>query len=410
VRPADIASDAVDAARLGLEATVQPVDWSRMRDRIFGRTDAISRSGLDYRVNDCPGVTVFRESFGFADQHTLVSASGERITAPRIVIAAGSRPRPLQAAYEPDDAIHDSASIMRIESLPESLIIVGGGAIASEFAHVFAAFGTDVTIVSRSERLLTALDDDVSASFTARARERWNVVTDRSVTAIDRTGEQLAVTLSDGGQLQAECVLVAIGRVPNTDTLAAASVGFDLEPDGRLRVDHRQRVLSEGHAVPGIYALGDISNPWQLKHVANHEARIVQHNLANPRHQTGGYPGPVPAAIFSHPQVAYFGVTEREARRSGNAVTVTQEYGGTAYGWALEDTTSFCKLIVERGTGQLLGAHIIGPEASILIQPLIQAASAGRSVRGLARGQFWPHPAATETIENALLKAEEALD
>ncbi|MEO8908303.1 MAG: mycothione reductase, partial [Microbacteriaceae bacterium] len=192
--------------------------------------------------------------------------------------------------------------------------------------------------------------------------------------------------------------------------LAAASVGFDLRADGRLAVDAQQRVLAGGEPVDGIFALGDISSEWQLKHVANHEARIVQHNLAHPSDLIGGYPGPVPAAVFSHPQIAHFGVTEREARAAGaDVVAVTQEYRTTAYGWALEDSTSFCKLVVDRDSGRLVGAHIIGPEASILIQPLVQAASAGRSVRGLARSQFWPHPAATEVVENALLKAEDLL-
>jgi mycothione reductase len=162
--------------------------------------------------------------------------------------------------------------------------------------------------------------------------------------------------------------------------------------------------------VDGIFALGDISSPWQLKHVANHEARVVQHNLAHPSRLASGALWPVPAAIFSHPQIAHFGLTEREATESSlETVVAVHDYGGTAFGWALEDTTSFCKLIVERDSGLILGAHIIGPEASILIQPLVQAASASRSVRGLARSQYWPHPAATEVVENALLKAEEKL-
>jgi mycothione reductase len=211
-----------------------------------------------------------------------------------------------------------------------------------------------------------------------------------------------------------EAVLVAIGRVPNTDTLAAASVGFDLHKDGRLVVDPQQRVYGGGRPVPGVFALGDVNSAWQLKHVANHEARIVQHNISHPDALIGGDPGPVPSAIFSDPEVAHFGLTEAQARQraergDGDYVTATQDYGGTAYGWGWEDTTSFCKLVVAADSAQLLGAHIIGPEASILIQPLILAASLEIGVRGLARSQYWPHPAATEVVENALLKAEEAL-
>ncbi|HWU57555.1 MAG TPA: mycothione reductase [Microbacteriaceae bacterium] len=408
VRVADVTTDAAEGGRIGVTAGVDPIDWPAVRDRVFARTDKLSQAGFRYRDQKSPNVTVFRESFGFADQHTVVSASGTRLTAPRIVIAAGSRPRALSAAYEPDNAITDSDTIMRIESLPESMVIVGGGSVAVEFAHIFSAFGVDVSVVTRSDRLLTKLDDDVSARFTELARERWGVRPSDTVDAIDRVGDHLVVSLHSGEMLETERVLVAIGRIPNTDTLGVADVGFDLETDGRLLVDDQQRVLAAGKPVDGLFALGDVSSVWQLKHVANHEARIVEHNLAHPDQPVGGYPGPVPAAIFSHPQIAHFGLTEREAADAGlDVVAVTQEYGSTAYGWALEDTTSFCKLIVDRQSGRILGAHIIGQEASILIQPLIQAASASLSITGLARGQFWPHPAASEVVENALLKAEE---
>jgi mycothione reductase len=408
VRVADVTTDAADGERIGVTAGVDPIDWPAVRDRVFAKTDKLSEAGFRYRDQKSPNVTVFRESFGFADQHTIVSASGSRLTAPRIVIAAGSRPRALSAAYEPDSAITDSDTIMRIESLPESMVIVGGGSVAAEFAHIFSAFGVDVSIVTRSDRLLTKLDDDISDRFTELARERWGVRTSDTVDAIDRVGDHLVVSLHSGELLETERVLVAVGRIPNTDTLGVADVGFDLEDDGRLRVDEQQRVLAGGEPVDGLFALGDVSSVWQLKHVANHEARTVQHNLAHPDRPVGGYPGPVPAAIFSHPQIAHFGLTEREAAEAKlDVVTVTQEYGTTAYGWALEDTTSFCKLIVDRPSGRILGAHIIGQEASILIQPLIQAASASLSITGLARGQFWPHPAASEVVENALLKAEE---
>lgn len=415
VRVADVMTDAADGEALGVSARIDPVNWPRIRDRVFTKTDDISNAGFRYRDQKSPNVTVFRESFQFDGMHGLVSESGTRLSAPKIVIAAGSRPRPLPAGVvavdcQRDGAINDSDSVMRIESLPRSLVIVGGGAVAVEFAHVFSAFGVDVSIVARSPRLLRELDDDVSQRFTELAGERWSVHTSDSVAAVDRVGENLTVTLTSGVQLETERVLLALGRVPNSDKLGAAEAGFDLEDDGRLSVDEFQRVLAGGVVVDGVFALGDVSSPWQLKHVANHQARVVEHNLSHPDAMIGGNPGPVPAAIFSHPQIAHFGLSEREARDAGRAVVaVTQEYGSTAYGWALEDETSFCKLVVQAETGLIVGAHLLGPEASILIQPLIQAASAGRSVVGLARSQYWPHPAASEVVENALLKAEEAL-
>ncbi|MFY9633313.1 MAG: mycothione reductase, partial [Cellulosimicrobium cellulans] len=200
---------------------------------------------------------------------------------------------------------------------------------------------------------------------------------------------------------------LATGRVPNTDRLGADAAGFDLEADKTLSVDARLRILSNGEPLEGVYALGDIANRYQLKHVANREARVVAHNLENPdRPRSIDYTG-VPFAVFSNPQVAAVGLTEDEARKDAadatDIVVAVQEYGSTAYGWAMEDSEGIVKLIAEKSTGRLLGAHIVGHEASILIQPLVQAIALSTPVATLARGPYWIHPALTEVVENALL-------
>ena len=173
-------------------------------------------------------------------------------------------------------------------------------------------------------------------------------------------------------------------------------------------VDDAQRVLAAGEPLSSVYALGDVTNAHQLKHVANEEARIVVANLTS---RTGepvrNTLNPVPMAVFTDPEIATFGATLADAQAAGvDAFEVRQDYSGTAWGWALEDTEHFAKLVVDREHGQLLGAHIIGRDAAILLQPLVQAAAFGMSVENLARGQYWPHPAASEIIENLLLTAE----
>jgi mycothione reductase len=150
--------------------------------------------------------------------------------------------------------------------------------------------------------------------------------------------------------------------------------------------------------------LGDVSSPYQLKHVANHEAKVVAHNLLHPDALRATDHRFVPSAVFTNPQIASVGLTEAQCRDQDLDYAVTiQHYGDVAYGWALEDTTGFCKVLAERGTGRLLGAHVMGPHASILIQPLIQAMSFGLSASDMARGQYWIHPALPELVENALL-------
>jgi mycothione reductase len=199
--------------------------------------------------------------------------------------------------------------------------------------------------------------------------------------------------------VRGDTLLVAAGRVPNGDRLDLARSGIPVHDDGRIVVDEQQRT-----PVDGIFALGDVSSEFQLKHVANHEARVVAHNLLHPADLRSSDHRFVPSAVFTHPQIASVGRTEAQCREAGIDVAVKiQSYGDIAYGWAMEDTTGICKILAERGTGRLLGAHVLGPHASTVIQPLIQAMSFGLGAREMATGQYWIHPALPEVIENALL-------
>src|SRR5699024_11115044 len=149
----------------------------------------------------------------------------------------------------------------------------------------------------------------------------------------------------------------------------------------------------------------DLSSADQLKHVANHEQRIVRHNFLHPEQLRASDTMPVPYGVFTHPQVAWVGMDELTARTTGRQIRVAhQDYASIAYGWAMEDTTGFAKIIVDAETTEILGAHLIGPEATTLIQLLIQAMSTGQTARDLATTQYWIHPAMPEPIENALLE------
>jgi mycothione reductase len=288
---------------------------------------------------------------------------------------------------------------MRMESLPRTMIILGGGFVAAELAHVFSSFGVDVTVVARSGTLLRHEDADVAQRFTELASQRWDVRLNRLAVRAERTGDGVTLQLDNGETLAAQEILVATGRRPNTDLLDVAATGVAVDDGGHVIVDEHQR-----STVDGVYALGDMSSYHQLKHVANHEARVVQHNLLHPGEPIAADHRFVPHAVFSSPQVASVGLTEEQARERGARHVVSrQEYAGIAYGWAMEDTTGFAKLVADPSTGQLLGAHIIGPQASTLIQPVIQAMSFGLDARSMARGQYWIHPAMPELIENALL-------
>ena len=162
-------------------------------------------------------------------------------------------------------------------------------------------------------------------------------------------------------------------------------------------------------SAPGVWALGDVNGRYQLKHMANGEAEVVQHNLLHPDDLRPLDTRPAPHAVFGSPQIGAVGMTEAKARATGKPITViTHPYGGAAYGWALEDTTGFCKLIGDPSTRTLLGAHIIGYQASMLVQLLVQGMHLGNTVDELATGQVWIHPALSEVVEQALLALAEA--
>jgi mycothione reductase len=292
---------------------------------------------------------------------------------------------------------------MRLPELPERMAVLGGGYIATELGHVFDAFGTRVSIINRSGSLLRSEDDDISRRYTELAGGRFDLHLDTAVTKVERTGAgSILVHLLQEGQestLEVDELLVATGRVPNSDQLAVERTGVRTDPSGRVIVHEDLQTDAAG-----IYALGDITNHFQLKHLANAEARVAFHNLVHPADPWRMDYSIVPHAVFGNPQVASVGMTEHEAATDGVPfVTAIKEYGSTAYGWAMEDTTSFVKLVAHAQTRRLLGAHIIGPQASTLIQVLIQGMRFGQTVDDMAREQMWIHPALTEVLENALL-------
>ena len=405
VYAAEVARTVRDSAKYGVDAHVDAVRWPNIVDRVFGRIDPISEGGKRYRAEGSPNVTLFEGHATFVGPRTIDTGTGTVITADQIVIAAGSRPVVPQSFADSGVKYHTNGDVMRLRELPEHLVILGSGYIAAEFAHVFSALGSKVSIVARKDTLLRALDADISHRFTDLARAKWDVHLDSGETRPATDGTLHGIELADGTKVVGDAFLIAVGREPNGDRLGLDTAGIAMDDEGRIVVDEFGRTTAEG-----VFALGDVSSPYQLKHVANQEARVIQHNLLHDawRGDTAALRTNdhrfVPAAVFTDPQIAEVGMTEDQARDAGLDITVkVQNYGDVAYGWAMEDSEGLCKIIAEKGTGKILGAHIIGAQAPTLIQPLIQAMSFGLSAQDMARGQYWIHPGLPEVVENALL-------
>ena len=324
---------------------------------------------------------------------------GTAITAPNVVIAAGSRPRIPEIPGLAGTPYLTSDTAMRLESQPHRLVILGGGFVAAELAHFFGALGTEVTIVQRSDRLLTREDDDVSAAFTKEYGQKFDLCLNSSVKQVRHDGVEFQVTIEQGGEtagLVSDALLVAIGRVPNTDTLDLRSTGVELDDRGFVRSDEFLQTNVEG-----IWTLGDIAGHYMLRHNANLEAEHVAHNLLDPKNRVAVDHHAMPHAVFASPQVAATGLTEREARASGRPYLVGRaEYAGVAYGMALRDDAGFVKAIVDGESGEVLGCHIMGTDASILIQEAANLMRQRLPYDAFA-ASVYVHPALPEVMQSA---------
>lgn len=412
VIPSMIAHDACDAGpRLGLHTSYDGVDWRAMRDRIFGRTDRVSRDGRDYRAG-LPHVDAITGTARLTGPRSLAVSQedGEdlELSTDHLVIAVGSRPVVPDVPGLEEVGYETSDTVMRLDRLPSRIGVVGGGYVGSEFANVFSSLGVQVVQVDAAPTLIGNHDHEVAERFTELAGRRWDLRLEAGLERVAR-GEAGGVVmhLGDGSSAEVDLLLLAVGRRPNNDRLHLEDTGIEVDDAGRVVVDEHQRATAAG-----VWALGDASSDQPLKHSANQDARVVQHNLLHPDELLTTDHRFVPNAVFATPQVAAVGLTEEQARAQGVDLAVGRAYyADTAHGWAMEtdDSCHFVKLLADRATGRLVGAHLIGPQASVLVQPLIQAMSFDQPVVGLARGMYWVHPALAEVVEQALLAVEEEL-
>lgn len=402
---AQIADTVADAGQFGIDTGSPHVRWPDVRNRVFRRTDAVAAEGEQGR-RDSDFVTVYHGHARFTGPRRLEVATDDgtvEIDAERIVIAAGSRPVVPDAVADSGLPYETSDTVMRRDTAPEHLAVLGGGYIAAELAHVFAAAGSRITIIEKSGRLLGGPQDDaVRDVYTDLMRDTYDVRCGTELVGISGSPGDLSIELDDGTRVKADALLVAAGRRPNSDRLDVEKAGIDTHDDGRIAVDSYCRTSAEG-----IFALGDVSTPIPLKHVANREAGIVKHNLLHPDDLREISHDLVPSAVFTNPQIASVGRTEDDCRRDGLDYRVgVAEYSDVAYGWAMEDTVGLCKVLTEPG-GTILGAHLIGGQAASLIQIFVVAMNFGISAHDLAGGPYWIHPALTEVVENALLNLQE---
>jgi dihydrolipoamide dehydrogenase len=408
---ADVLETIERAGGFHIEATVDDVEFADIVREVNEdvQEDAASiRRGLRSSSQH----ELFEGAGRFVDERTIEISGGEddgaRLKADTILIAAGTRPAiPAVDGIEEIDYL-TSTEALQLEHRPGHLVIVGGGYIAAELGHFFGAFGSDVTIIGRRPTLLPEADDEVAKAFTERYADRFTVHTGHAATAVSEADGEVTVEArqyeygEDSGVVEdAEPVtvtgdelLVAAGRVPNTDTLNLDATGVETDDRGFVATDEYLET-----DVDDIWALGDIVGEYLLKHSANHEARAVARNIFGSEPEPVDYTA-MPFAVFASPEVAGVGRTEEELRAEDRAyATNTDRYANTARGDAM-NADGFVKVLIDL-KGEILGCHIIGPDAATLIQEVVVAMTAGSGAVQDIRDAIHIHPALPEVVQRA---------
>ena len=394
---ADVMETIQQAELFGIKARIESVDWQYIIGRAVNEVDGDARAVEDGNRRT-PNITVFKGTGRFVGEKTLV-VNEEEISAETVVIAAGTRPSIPDIPGLDKVPYITSDQALRLPEQPRRLAILGGGYIAAEMAHFFGALGTEVTLIQRSPLLLRAEDEDVARRFTEVYQRKFNLLLDARVSRASSNGAGITLEVSTNGgaqQVVADTLLVATGRVPNTDLLDVSSTGVETDERGFVRTNE---YLETG--VPGVWALGDILGKYLLKHSANLEAAYASNNIFNPDHQVAVDYRAMPHAIFASPQVASVGLSEREANALDlNYTAASYDYYDTAYGSSIEDRDGFVKVLANPETGEILGAHIIGTDASVLVQEVANTTRWRLPVDAITQS-IYVHPALPEVVQRA---------
>jgi dihydrolipoamide dehydrogenase len=341
-----------------------------------------------------PGVGTFR------DANTLAVEGGEDVTFRSAIVATGSYPlRPPIDGLDSPRCV-DSTGLLAQEEVPSRLVVLGGGIIGSEFASIFRRFGSEVTIVEMLDTLIPQEDADARKEL-AKQFERRGIRLElgKQCSRVEDTGSELTVHFGDGETVQADLMLVAVGRGPAVEAIGLEAAGVDFDP--------RKGIATDGHrrtSVPHIYAVGDCAGYWQLAHTAFREGEIAAENACG--HEAVFDNRAIPRPIYTDPEIAAVGLTEAEAREQyGEDVAVGQfPWVANARAVMQDETVGWVKTIHETRYGELLGLVMVGPHVTDMVEAGVVAMDAESTVETVADG-IAPHPTLSEAIKEAGLVA-----
>ncbi len=393
IHRAELLSSIKQSEKFGIEAKLENVDFTEIIKEVNNTVQRDSKA-IKNGVESSENYDLYRSKARFVD-NKVIDVDGEKLTAEKIFIAAGTRPFIPPIKGVEDVNYLTSSDALELEQKPESLIIVGGGYIAAEMAFFFSEMGVDVTVVERSERLLIREDQEISEKFTDIAKEKYRVILNTQAEEIEENGEK-RVYLENGEVLEAEQILMATGRRPNTDELGLEHTEIETDEQGFIETNEYMEA-----SIEGVYALGDIAGKHMFKHSANLEAQYAYLNSIGEKEQVD-YRA-MPHAVFSKPQIAGVGETEQELEESGIEYRkAVHKYSATGMGMALKEENGFAKVLASKN-GEILGVHIIGPEASTLIHEVLPIMRQNGEIEDI-QDTIHIHPALSEVVGRAFDK------
>jgi len=395
IASADVAQSARTAANFGVHVSSPTVDLGAIVDR---KDDVVAsiRKGSYRAVENRNGLDFIEGTARFVANHTL-EVNATTVTADKIFLNTGTRDA--TGGIDGLDAVPylTSRTILDLRELPEHLIVVGGGFIGSEFAQMFRRFGSQVTIVQRGERLIPSEDIDISTvvqqGFEA---DGINVITNTSCTHVTGTGGNIHIGCTGvQGDITGTHLLIATGRVPNSDQLGLEHLGIEPDDHGFLSVDEQLRSTGED-----VWVLGDLRGGAMFTHTARDDADTVYRNTYRDGDRTVA-DRVVPHAVFVDPEVGAVGLTEQQARDAGYDVAIgTQRFDGVAKARAMDKTIGLIKFVVDHATDKILGCHIAGPHGGDLVHEAALAMVTGATYSDIG-AMIHIHPTLSEGINSA---------
>lgn len=398
IYPADVIAEIQEAKKLGIHAEITGIDFNSIMERMRGTVQE-GQSHIRTGIENTEGLDFYEGEGHFIGEYTI-EIKGEKIKAQKIFIASGARPLipPIKGIDKIDYLTNEN--VLELEKRPESIVIIGGGYIAAEYGHFFASMGTAVTVLQRGDKLVPNEEPEVSDLLKKVMEKRMNIYMDTEALEVKKDGDGYSVIGKDRNtgaekELTGEKVMIAAGRMSNADLLKVENTGVETDARGFIIVNDHLETSKEN-----IWALGDAIGKQMFRHVANREAVYAWHNATREKKVKMDYRA-TPRAVFSHPQIASVGLTEEQSRENHEILVGKAKYSDVAKGGAMMEEDGFAKAVVEKGSGRILGFHIIGPHAPILIQEVINVMANEGTVQSIANGMHI-HPALSELILTTL--------